>query len=178
MGDTQRPQSAVTSTGTEAAAELARIQQLQEQVIKTVLVPVWYWWVMGAGMVTIGAARDSHDPLVLAIAIPIAVLVMVGLTAWMIPECRRRVRLHSTNQPGPGATQALFALIVLVNVVTILTCVYLSGTQVSSPLTIGYAAGAAVLVIGGPLLNAYVRKVRMGNVRHDVNLAPGSDDTA
>ncbi len=136
MGETQLPQSAgVNSTASEAATELARIQQLQERVIKTTLVPVWYWWVMAAGMVTIGAARDSHDPLVLAIAIPLAVLVMVGVTAWMIPECRRQVRVHHSKQPGrgpgPGAGMALFVLIVLVNVVTILTCVSLAATQVS-----------------------------------------------
>ena len=60
MGDTQQPQPAGTgASGAEAAAELAEIQRPQEQVIDAVLVPVWYWWAMAAGIVAIGAARDS-----------------------------------------------------------------------------------------------------------------------
>ncbi len=99
MGDTQQPQPAGTgTTGDEAAAELAEIQRRQGQVIKAVLVPVWYWWAMAAGIVAIGAARDSGDLLVQAIAIPLAVLVMVVLTGAMIPEVRRRVRVYSATQ--------------------------------------------------------------------------------
>ena len=71
MGDTQQPPPAGTgTTGAEAAAELAEIQRQQEQVIKAVLVPVWYWWVIAAAIVAIGAARDSGDLAVQAITIP------------------------------------------------------------------------------------------------------------
>ena len=62
MSNTQQPPAAGTgATGTEAAAELAEIQRRQEQVIKTALVPAWYWWVIAAAIVAIGAARDSGD---------------------------------------------------------------------------------------------------------------------
>jgi hypothetical protein len=62
MGNEQQPQPAGTgATGTEAAAELAGIRRRQEQVIEAVLVPVWFWWVIAAGIVAIGAARDSGD---------------------------------------------------------------------------------------------------------------------
>ena len=62
MGDTQRPPPAGTeATGAKAAAELAEIQRQQEQVIKAVLVSVWYWWVIAAAIVAIGVARDSGD---------------------------------------------------------------------------------------------------------------------
>src|SRR5580704_13098934 len=82
------------TTGAEAAAELAEIQRQQEQVIKAVLVPVWFWWVIAAAIVAIGAARDSGDLVVQAITIPLAALVIVVLTAAMIPEIRRRVQVH------------------------------------------------------------------------------------
>jgi hypothetical protein len=72
-------------TGAEAAAERAEIQRRQGQAIKAALVPVWYWWAMAAGIVAIGAARDSGDLLVQAVTIPRAVLVMVVLTGVMIP---------------------------------------------------------------------------------------------
>ena len=62
MNDTQRPQPAGTgATAPEAAAELAEIRRRQEQVIKAVLVPVWFWWVIAAAIVAIGVARDSGD---------------------------------------------------------------------------------------------------------------------
>ena len=92
MGNTQQPQPAGTgASGAEAAAALAAIQRQQGQVIESVLVPGWYWWAMAAGMVAIGAARDSGDLIVEAITIPLAALVMAVLTGAMIPAVRRRV---------------------------------------------------------------------------------------
>ena len=71
MAGTQQPQPAGTGvTGAEAAAGLAKIQRRQEQVIKAVLVPVWYWWAIAAAIVAIGAARDSGNLVVQAIVIP------------------------------------------------------------------------------------------------------------
>jgi hypothetical protein len=173
MGDTRQPQPAGTgATAAEAAAELAEIQRRQGQVIKAVLVPVWYWWAMGAAIVAIGAARDSHDLVVLAITIPLAVLVMVVLTGAMIPEVRRRVQVHSAAQPGARGAAAIFGLIVLVNAVIIATASSLSANRVSYPLTIGYAAGAAVLVIAGPLVNRYLRGLMLSNARPQMSDAP------
>ena len=162
MGDTQQPQPTGTSAiGADAAAELAEIQRRQQQVIKAVLVPVWYWWVMAAAIVAIGAARDSHDLVVLAITIPLAVLVMVVLTGAMIPEVRRRVQVHSATQPGARGVVAIFGMILLVNAVIIATAASLTAHRVTDPLTIGYAAGAAVLVIAGPLVIGYCRRLML-----------------
>jgi hypothetical protein len=178
MGGTQQPQSAGTgATGAAAAAELAEIERRQQQVIKAALVPVWYWWVMAAGMVAIGAARDSHDPIVLASTIPVAVLVMAVSTGAMIPEVRRRVQVHSTTQPGPGAAYAMSGLIALVIGVTIATAASLAANRVPLPLTIGYAAGAAVLVTAGPLVNGYCRKLMLSKARQRRNDAPEAGST-
>ena len=74
---------------------------------------------MAAGIVAIGAARDSGDLFMQAIAIPLAVLVMAVLTAATIPAGRRRVQVHSATQPGARAAAAIFGLIVLVDGVII-----------------------------------------------------------
>jgi hypothetical protein len=170
MGDTQQPQPTGTGpTGAEAAAELAEIQRRQQQVIKAVLVPGWYWWVMAAGIIAIGAARDSHHAVVLAITIPLAVLVMAGLTGAMIPELRRRVVVNSATQPGARSAAAIFGLIFLVIAVTIAAAASLAAARVPHPMTIGYAAGAAVLVIGGPLVNAYERRLMLSRAREQIN---------
>lgn len=157
MGDTQQPQPARTeATGAEAAAELAEIQRRQQQVIKTALVPVWYWWLWAPPLVAIGAARDSHDQVVLAVTIPLAVLVMAGLIIATIPGVRRRVRVHNAVIPAAQYAVAITGLILLVNAVTIAAAASLTANRVSHPLTIGYAAGAATLVIAGPVLNRYL----------------------
>ena len=171
MSDTQQPQPAGTgATGAEAIAELAEIQRRQEQVIKAVLVPVWYWWVMAAGIVAIGVARDSGDLAVQAVTIPLAVLVMAVLTGAMIPEMRRRVQVHSP-QTRARAAAAIIGMIVLVDGVIVGTAASLHAARFH-PGTIGCAAGAAVLVIAGPLVNRYVRRLMLSQARQQMNDAP------
>ncbi len=178
MDDMQQPQPAGTgATGAEAAAELAEIQRRQQQVIKTALVPVWYWWVMAAAIVAIGAARDSHITVVLAITIPLAVLVMAVLTGAMIPEVRRRVQVHSATQPGARGAAAIFGLIVLVNAVIIVAASSLDASHAPHPMTIGYAAGAAVLVTAGPLVMGYCRRLMLSRARQHMSDAPEAGAT-
>jgi len=176
MDDTQQPQPAGTgAAGAEAAAELAEIRRRQEQVIKAVLVPVWFWWVIAAGIVAIGAARDSGNLTVEAITIPLAALVMVVLTGAMIPELRRRVKVH-TPQTSPRAAAAIIGMIVLVDGVILGTAAGLHAAHFRYPGTIGCAAGAAVLVIAGPLLNQYSRRLMLSQVRRRMSDPPQAGD--
>jgi hypothetical protein len=174
MSDTQHPQPAGPGpTGTDAAAELAEIQRRQQHVIKAALVPVWYWWLMAADGVAIGAARDSHDRLVLAITIPLAALVFAAQIIATIPGVRRRVRIHGAVIPAAQAAVAIPGLILLVGGVTTAVSVSLIDDRVPHPLTIGYAAGAAALVIAGPLLNRYFRRLMLSNAGRPIADAPG-----
>ena len=173
MGDTQQPQPAGTgATGAEAAAALAEIQRRQEHVIKAVLVPVWYWWVMAAAIVAIGAARDSGDLVVQAIMIPLAVLVMVVLIGATTPTWRRRVQVNDATQPDGRGAAAIIGMIVLVDGVTISLAISLAAAHVPHPVTIGCAAGAAVLVIAGPLVNRYLHRLMLRQARQQTSDAP------
>jgi peptidoglycan/LPS O-acetylase OafA/YrhL len=172
MSDEQQPQPAGTgTTAAGAAAELAEIQRRQEQVIKAVLVPVGYWWVIAAAIIAIGAARDSGNLVVQATVIPLAVLVMAVLTGMMIPEVRRRVQVHTPQTDGRAAA-AIFAMIVLVDGLIISLAISLAAAHVPHPVTIGCAAGAAVLVITGPLVNRYVRRLMLRQARQQRTDAP------
>jgi hypothetical protein len=174
MSDTHQPQSTGTgATAADAAAELAEIGRRQQQVIKAALVPVWYWWLWAPPLVAIGAARDSHNPVVLAITIPLAVLVMAVLVIATIPGVRRRVRVHSAVIPGARTALAITGLIVLVIAVTTAAAASLAANRVPHPLTIGYAAGAAMLVIAGPPLNRYFGRLMRSNARQHMTDAPG-----
>ena len=164
--DMQQPQPVGSGTeGAEAAAALAEIQRSQERVIQGVLVPTWYWWVMAAAMIAIGIARDSGDSLVEALAIPLAVLVMAGLIGAAIPEVRRRVQVHSDPRIRSRVGGAIFALIVVVDGTIVATAASLDAAHDPDPATIGAAAGAAVIVVAGPLLSSYTKRLMLSQGR-------------
>jgi hypothetical protein len=172
MDDTQQPQPAGTgAAATEAAAELAEIQRRQEHVIKATLVPAWYWWVIAAAIVAIGAARDSGNLLMNATVIPLAVLVIVVLTVAAIPTWRHRVQVNDATQPDGRAAAAIFGMIVLVDAVIISLAASLAAAHVPHPATIGCAAGAGVLVITGPLVVRYVHRHMLRQARQHRNRA-------
>jgi hypothetical protein len=178
MGSEQQPQPAGTgAAGAEAAAELAEIRRRQERVIKAALVPFWYWWILAAPIVAYGAARDSRNLVVHATVIPLAVLVMAVVIAAGIPELRRRVKVHSAPQTTARTVAAIFAMIVLVDAAILGTAAGLHAAHLRYPVTIGCAAGAAVLVIAGPLLNRYSRKLMLSQVRRQVSDAPQAAGT-
>ena len=168
MGSEQQPQPA----GAEAAAELAEIRRRQERVIKAALVPFWYWWALAAPIVAYGAARDSGNLVVQATVIPLALLVMAVLIGAGIPELRRRVKVHSSPQITARVVAAIVGMIVLVDAVAISIAASLAAAHFRYPVTIGCAAGAAVLVIAGPLLNRYSRRLMLSQVRRQVSDAP------
>ena len=175
MGNEQ--QAGTGAAGAEAAAELAEIQRQQGQVIKAVLVPGWYWWAMAAAIVAYGAARDSGDLVVQAITIPLAVLTMAVPTGAMIPAVRRRVQVNSAAQPGGRGAAAIFGMIVLVDGVIVGTAIGLAAAHAAYPATIGTAAGAAVLVIAGPLVNRYLRRLMLSQARQHTSGAPQAGAT-
>ena len=140
------------------------------------LVPVWYWWVIAAAIVAIGVARDSGDLAVQAITIPLAVLVMAVLTGAMIPEVRRRVQVYNP-QSRARAAAVIIGMIVLVDVVIVGTAINLADARDPHPVTIGCAAGAAVLVIAGPLVNRYVRRLMLSQARQQTSGTPQAGAT-
>jgi hypothetical protein len=173
MGGTQQSQPAGPGvSGGDAAAELAEIRRRQQQVIRAALVPAWFWWLFAAALVAIGAARDSHDRVVLAVTIPLAVLVMIGLVVTTIPGVRRRVRVHNAVIPGAQTALAIIGLNMLVDTVTVVASLTLTEHHVPHPLTIGYAAGAAVLVLAGLLVNRYLGRFMVSRVQQPLTEAP------
>lgn len=176
MGDVrQHEPSDMGQPVAEATASLAEIRRHQGQVVKAVLVPGWYWWPMAAAIIAIGVARDSGDVVVQAITIPLAALCMVVLTGAMIPAVRRRVQIHATMRPGARGGAAIIGLIVLVDAVIVLAAASLSAAGFRHPATVATAIGGAVLVIAGPLVNGYLRRLMMNPVvGHQVNQPPAA----
>ena len=97
---------------------------------------------------------------------------MAVLTGAMIPAVRRRVQVNSATQPDARAAAAIIGLILLVDGAILGTAASLHAARVPYPGTIGTAAGAAVIVIGGPLVNQYMRRLMLSQARQQMNDAP------
>jgi hypothetical protein len=147
----------------EAASALAEIRDQQGRLIEAVLVPAWYWWVVAAGMVAIGAAADTRDPLVLAVVIPTTAVVIAALTAGMIFGAYRHAQVRSSALLGGRGALAIVAFVWLVVGLTLGIGFALRAAGAGQPATIATAAGGAALVIGGPLLMRGLRNVMLGN---------------
>jgi hypothetical protein len=147
----------------EAANALAEIGRQQEKAIDAVLVPAWYWWVVAAGMVAIGAAVDTHSATVLAVVIPVAVVVIAGLTLAMIFGAYRRVRVRDRELLGGPGALAIVGFTWLIVGLTLGLAFGLRAAGAHWPATIATVVGGAALIIGGPLLMRVLRRIMLGN---------------
>jgi hypothetical protein len=147
----------------EASAALAQIRDHQERVIRAAIIPNWYWWAIGIGMVAIGAAADTRKPVVLGVVIPIVALGMVALTIAMILGIGRGARIKSNELLGGRGALLIVASDWLIVGLTIGTAFALRALRVPEPATIATAVGALVLVIIGPVLSRKLNKIMMDN---------------
>ena len=76
--------------------------------------------------------------------------------------------MHSTTQPGARGAAAIFALIVLVDVAIVTTAASLAAAHDPDSATIATAAGAAVIVIAGPLVNGYLGALMLSKARQRI----------
>ena len=86
--------------------------------------------------------------------------------------------MHSATQPGARGAAAIFGLILLLDGVILGTAANLAAARVPYPATIGCAAGAAVIVIAGPLVNRYLGRLMLSQARQQMNDAPQAGGTA
>jgi hypothetical protein len=147
----------------EASAALAQIRDHQEQVIRAALIPRWYWWAIGVGMIVIGAAADTRRPVVLGVVIPIAALAMAALTAAMIIGAGRGARIKSDQLLGERGALLIVAFIFLIDGLTLGLAFGLLALGTPAPATIDTAAGALLLVVPGPAVNRRLNKIMMSN---------------
>jgi len=146
----------------EAASALAAIRRQQEQVIDAVLVPAWYWPAVGAAMVAIGAAVDSHRTVVLAVVIPVAVVALVAMTGAMIFGAYQGAQVGSQLLSERGAVYIVGFVWLVVGLT--LGCAFgLRAAGTPWPATIATALGGVALASGGPWLMRRLRAIMLRN---------------
>jgi uncharacterized membrane protein len=141
----------------DAAAELAEIETRQAGVIDAVLVPRWYWWVVGLLLLPIGLATDSHQRTATAVVAVLMALVIAGISVWMISGAYPGARVHPATLGGAGALYIVGFVWVVVGV-SLVVAFGLQAAGVAYPATIGTVLAALMLIGGGPVLMSRLRR--------------------
>lgn len=141
----------------DAASELAEINRRQVGVIEAVLVPGWYWWVVGLLVVPIGVVVDSHQRTATAVVAVLVALVIAGLSVWMIGGAYPGARIHPATL-GAAGTRYIVRFVWLVVGVSLVVAFGLQAAGIGYPATIGTALAAVMLIAGGPILMSRLRR--------------------
>jgi hypothetical protein len=147
----------------EAASALFEVRKQQEQVINSVMVPGWYWWVTAALVVGLGGAVDSHRHVVLAVVIPVFVACVAILTGSMIFGGYHRAQVRGSDLLGPRGALAIMTFVWLLVGGVLGVAFALRAEHLRYPATIATAIGAVVLVAGGPVLMHSLRDIMLSN---------------
>jgi hypothetical protein len=147
----------------EAARALTEIRQRQGQVIDVAVVPTWYWLVIGVIMVVLAAAIESRQPVATGIGVAVFAIGLIWSTVRLV---RRSVALAKPRNDliRPHGVPAILGFVALILAAALPTAFGLKAAGAAYPATIGIGAGALVLVVGGPLLMRYLRKVMRDGV--------------
>jgi predicted membrane protein len=136
----------------EAAAALEASRRHQDRVVAAVTIPWWYWLAVAALVLAVGIAVDSQRPLAIATAVVALVLIVGGLSAWLIFGGWGRPQVHRSllGQRGALAIDSLVAIVVISALAIGFT---LQAIGVHIAATIATAVAAIELMTLGPLLN-------------------------
>jgi hypothetical protein len=146
----------------EAADALAEIHKRQQQVIDRAIVPVWYWWVVGALMVVLAVGVDTRTHLALGITIPVFVVGMLAATGAAVRSQFLDARVHGRLMDGMAA-MAILGFVGLIIGCSLGIAFGLRAAGASYPATIGCGVGGLVMGLGGPVLNRQLRRIMLGN---------------
>ena|SRR5947207_1451863 len=145
----------------EAAKALAQIRDRQEQVINVTVVPVWYWWAVGALMVGFAAAVDTRRPAVVGVGIGVFVIGILACTGWVV---RRALQVQVRGGLlGARGILLILGFVAVVVGASLAVAFSLQAAGVPGPALAGNAFGAACLVVGGPLLMGALRRIMLAN---------------
>jgi hypothetical protein len=147
----------------EAAQALAEIEQRNEQALRRVNVPDWFWWAEAGLIVGFTAAIESRQPVVIGIGVAAFV---VGLVIVIVKIVLGTVRYAQPRNDliRPAGVLAILGFVALILAITLPTAFALEAAGVRYPATLGTLVAGIMLVVGGPILTRYLHRVMLANV--------------
>ena len=144
-----------------AAGELEAIKRSQAGVIDAVLVPRWYWWVVGILLVPLGVAADSHQRVATAVIAVVVALIIAAVSVAMITGAYRGARIHPATLGTAGALY-IAGFVFLVVGASLVVAFSIQAAKGPFPGTSGTLVAAGLLIVGGPILMSSLRRSMAG----------------
>ncbi|WP_157984730.1 hypothetical protein [Lentzea terrae] len=152
----------------DAARALAEIEQRRGQVIELAIIPWWFWWAIAGLQVGLVVAIESRQPLAIGIGTGGFVLGVLAATGWVMAGALRRAQPRN-NLLGPVGVLAILGFVAAVLAVSLPTAFTLDANGIAHAALWGVLLGGVVMVVGGPLLMRFLRRImlagRSGGVR-------------
>lgn len=148
----------------QAARALAEIRQHQQQVIDLAMLPTWYWWIVAALVVGLSATVDAarHRPVVIALAAVAFALGIVAVTGRVVLGAWHRAQWRN-QLLGSRGVLAIVGFVGLVVGITLGVAFALQAMGVRGSVTLASLVGAAVMIVGGPVLTRILRRSMLDN---------------
>jgi hypothetical protein len=146
----------------DAAQALAEIEQRREQVIELAIIPGWYWWAIAGLQVGLAAAIDSRQPLAIGLGTGGFVIGVLAATGWVVAGPLRRAQPRN-DLLSPVGVLAILGFVATVMAVSLPTAFALDANGIAYPATWGALLGGVVMVVGGPPLMRFLRRIMLAN---------------
>jgi hypothetical protein len=144
----------------EAAGALTEIARRRAQVVTLTIIPTWFWWAIAVLMVGFSVAVETRRPLVIGIATAVFVFGILIVTGRLVLGIVGRVKPRN-DLLGPTGVLAILGFVAGVLVVSVPTSFVLKAAGVRYPATVGILLAGVLMVVGGPLLMRYLRRLML-----------------
>jgi hypothetical protein len=146
----------------EAARALTEIGHRQEQVIRQAAIPTWYWSAIALLMVAFAAAVDTRRGVVVGVGTAVFVAGVLTATGGVVLRATRSAQPRN-DLLGPAGVFAIVGFVALTIGVSMAVAFPLAASGVAHAATISVAVAAVLLVVGGPMLTRYLRRLMLAN---------------
>ncbi len=148
----------------EAAGALTEIARRRAQVVTLTIIPTWFWWATAVLMVGVAVAVDTRRPLVIGVATGVFVIGILIVTGRLVLGIIGRAQPRN-DLLGPAGVLAILGFVAGILAVSLPTSFALKAAGVRHPATVGVLLAGVAMVVGGPLLMRYLRRLMLDN--HD-----------
>ena len=146
----------------EAAGALTEIARRRAQVATLAIIPTWFWWAITILMVGFSVAAETRRPLVIGIASAAFVLGILVVTGRLVLSIIGRAKPRD-DLLGPAGVLAILGFVATILAVSLPASFALEAAGVRYPATAGILLAGIIMVVGGPLLMRYLRRLMLTN---------------